>query len=156
MPTLILILLALAFLLADTAAASNLFRCTQSDGNEILTDHVAKEFHNCRKYDLKSPRNEMDKVQSAQEKPSAQAGETKYTVEPRLADPLVKGVIDFDTFKRLSVGMTEATVMNLAGPPKAKFIDTWVYMMQDNWTVELRFGGGPVILTEIRQYQATK
>jgi hypothetical protein len=60
--------------------------------------------------------------------------------------------MDFSALTRLSVGMTEATVMVVAGPPKIQLPGTWIYSMED-WTVELVFGGGPPSLAEIRQYQ---
>jgi hypothetical protein len=93
----------------------------------------------------------MEKVQD-NSNTSAKDAEVRFTVEPRVSNPVITGNMDFSSLARLSVGMTEAAVLVVAGPPKVKLPGTWIYSM-DDLTVELLFGGGPPSLAEIRQYQ---
>lgn len=140
---------ALGSLFVGTAHAETLWRCTQPDGGTVFTNRTTDSVRDCQKYILES-----DMIQGPRVKPDARSAETKLTVEPRLSDQPVTGQIDFSTFNRLSVGMTEAAVVSLAGPPKAKFSSAWVYSMADDRTVELQIGGGAIVA--IRQYQSRR
>ena len=131
--------------------ANAVLRCTHPDGSQFFTDSQPPYSVYCERYSPHSPLNRIDKIQGSP-KISGQDAEIRYTVEPRIQNPPLTGSMDFSALTRLSVGMTEATVMVVAGPPKIQLPGTWIYSMED-WTVELVFGGGPPSLAEIRQYQ---
>jgi hypothetical protein len=150
MRSLILISAILLLFICPTFANAVL-RCTDAKGFQFFTDSPPPSSLYCHQYNPQSPLNMVDKVQG-DSKVSDQAAETRYTVEPRVLTPVTTGSMDFSALTRLSVGMTEATVIVIAGPPKFKLPGTWIYSM-DDWTVELLFGGGPPSLAEIRQYQ---
>ncbi len=138
--------------------ANAIVRCTQADGSQFFTDSQPPYSAQCERYSPQSPVNMMDKVQGdakvqGNAKVSGQDAETRSTVEPRVLNPVTTGSMDFSSLTRLSVGMTEAAVLIVAGPPKLKLPGTWIYSM-DDMTVELLFGGGPPSLAEIRQYQS--
>ena len=149
-------LFAFGLFYAGSSGASELWKCIQPNGAEIFVDQLRADLKDCRKYTAKGKVSEMDTIRDTRIKAPATSGESKVIVEPRFTEPVLSmGQIDSSTFNKLSVGMTEAAVIGLAGPPKAKFPGTWIYSM-DTWTVELRFGGGPPALAEIRQYQTIK
>jgi hypothetical protein len=155
MPHLLSIIL-VGWLYVSTAGAQEIWRCVQPNGTEIFVDQRKDDLKDCRRYNQKGQISKMDTIRDTRTKPPAFSGETRATIEPRFTEPAPPmGQIDSATFNKLSVGMTEAAVMGLAGQPKAKFPGTWIYSM-DTWTVELRFGGGPPALAEIRQYQTVK
>jgi hypothetical protein len=131
--------------------ANAVLLCTQADGSQFFTDSPPTSASHCERYTPQSPLNLIDKVQDGS-KLTGQDAETRSTVEPRVLNPVTAGSMDFSALTRLSVGMSEAAVMVVAGPPKIKLPGTWLYSM-DDWTVELLFGGGPPSLAEIRQYQ---
>jgi hypothetical protein len=136
--------------------ANAILRCTHADGSQFFTDSQPTSFSRCEHYNPQSPLNQgrlnmMDTVQEGSKAPN-EAGETRSVVEPRVLNPVTTGAMDFSVLTRLSVGMTEAAVLIVAGPPKLKLPGTWIYSM-DDMTVELLFGGGPPSLAEIRQYQ---
>ena len=59
-----------------------------------------------------------------------------------------KGELEFEKFRLLDTGMTEAEVLTRAGQPKHIFryghnVQHWVYG-QDEWLVEITFTGGYV------------
>ncbi|HEY3196902.1 MAG TPA: hypothetical protein VGJ57_02720 [Nitrospirales bacterium] len=126
-------------------------RCTDANGVQVFTDSRPASSLYCERYSPQSPRNTMEKVQD-NSNTSAKDAEVRFTVEPRVSNPVITGNMDFSSLARLSVGMTEAAVLVVAGPPKVKLPGTWIYSM-DDLTVELLFGGGPPSLAEIRQYQ---
>ena len=147
-----LILTSVVVLLFTCPAIANaILRCTDANGSVVFTDSRPASSLYCELYSPQSPRNTMDKVQDSSNV-SAKDAETRFTVEPRVPNPVITGSMDFSALARLSVGMTEATVLVVAGPPKIKLPLTWIYSM-DDMTVELLFGGGPPSLAEIRQYQ---
>ena len=58
------------------------------------------------------------------------------------------GEIDFEKFRMLSTGMTQAEILTRAGNPKHIFrighnIQQWVYTDED-WLIEITFTGGRV------------
>ena len=132
-------------------ATGPILRCTDANGSQIFTDSRPASSLYCEGYSPQSPRNTIDKVQDSSNA-TAKDAEVRYTVEPRVSNPVITGSMDFSSLARLSVGMTEAAVLVVAGPPKVKLPGTWIYAMED-LTVELLFGGGPPSLAEIRQYQ---
>jgi hypothetical protein len=153
----ILSVLALGSLLMGTAEAGpgGIWLCHQADGTEIFTNET-KDLKDCRQY---VPRQDVE----VQVVPKNRDAEVKLTV-PLTGDvesikslpgkpeeTPAKGRIDFSILNRLSVGMSEAEVMSLAGPPKTRHLDTWVYALADSSLVELRFGTGRIV--EIRQHQ---
>ena len=150
-----LILSSAVVLLFTCPAVANatwpILRCTDANGNQVFTDSRPAFSLYCEPYSPQSPPNTIDKVPD-NSYPTAKDAEARYTVEPRVSNPVITGSMDFSALARLSVGMTEAAVLVVAGAPKIKLPGTWIYSM-DDLTVELRFGGGPPSLAEIRQYQ---
>jgi hypothetical protein len=147
-----LILTSAVLLLFTCPSITNaIVQCTQADGSHFFTDSPPTSASRCERYTPQSPLNVIDKVQDGS-KVTGQDAETRSTVEPRVLNPVTAGSMDFSALTRLSVGMSEAAVTVIAGPPKIKLPSTWIYSM-DDWTVELLFGGGPPSLAEIRQYQ---
>ena len=136
--------------------ANAILRCTHADGSQFFTDSQPTSFSRCEQYNPQSPLNQgplnMTNTVQGDSKAPNQAAETRSVVEPRVLNPVTTGSLDFSSLTRLSVGMTEAAVLVVAGPPKLKLPGTWIYSM-DDMTVELLFGGGPPSLAEIRQYQ---
>ena len=131
--------------------AHAILRCTDANGVQVFTDSRPESSLYCERYSPQSPLNTMDKVQD-RSNGSPRDAETRFTVEPRVLNPVITGSMEFSALARLSVGMTEAAVLVVAGPPKIKLPLTWIYSM-DDMTVELLFGGGPPSLAAIRQYQ---
>lgn len=150
-------MLALGSLFVGTAevGSGGIWRCYQPDGTEIFTNET-KDLKDCRQY---VPRQDVEvKVipnsREAEVKlslPQTAEAESIKALPSKADEPPAKGRIDFSTLNRLSVGMSEAEVMSLAGPPKTMRLDTWVYALADNSIVELRFGTGRIV--EIRQHQ---
>ena len=131
--------------------ANAILRCTDANGAQVFTDSRPASSLFCELYSPQSPLNTMDRIQDSSNA-SIKDAETRNTVEPRVVNPVISGSLDFSALARLSVGMTEAAVLVVAGPPKIKLPGTWIYSM-DDLTVELLFGGGPPSLAAIRQYQ---
>jgi len=135
--------------------AGGIWLCYQPDGTEIFTNET-KDLKDCRQY---VPRQDVEvkvipKSREAEVKlsmPQTGEAESIKALSSKAEEPPAKGRIDFSTLNRLSVGMSEAEVMSLAGPPKTRHLDTWVYALADNSIVELRFGTGRIV--EIRQHQ---
>jgi hypothetical protein len=150
--------LVLGLLLLGTAEAGpgDLWQCHQPDGTAIFTNET-KDLKDCRQY---VPRQDVE-VKVVQKNRGA---EVKLTVLPpgntglinalpsRPEEAPARGQIDFRTSNGFSIGMSEAEVMSLAGPPKARHLDSWVYALADDTSiVELRFGTGRIV--EIRQHR---
>lgn len=63
--------------------------------------------------------------------------------------PRPKGEIDFEKFRMLDTGMTQAEIMARVGDPKRVFrfghnIERWVYTTEDEWLIEITFTSGRV------------
>jgi hypothetical protein len=164
------------------SAESQLWACTQADGSTMFTDHVPTQA-GCRAYTVRS---ELGYFKRAAEPPAvrqetptppelrvqAQPSPPPITINivistppprPPVIDTLAPvGEIPFETYRMLSVGMTEAEVLGRAGLPQTTLIGSsysfgspypfwpvfganrFVYSSGD-WIVELTFGGGRVI-----------
>ena len=62
--------------------------------------------------------------------------------------PKPKGELEFERYRMLDTGMTEAQILALAGDPKHVFrfgrnIEHWVYTQAD-WLIEITFSSGRV------------
>ena len=157
MRTLLLLLASAAIWTSSASAASQdaLWRCVGPDGREILTDQ-AQGLKDCQKYDVKS--------EKAEARPAPKQSDSEIKLEPtpsrpvvaeerRAAEPPETGLIDFGTVNRLALGMTDAEVLNIAGPPKSKLPDAWIYALaEDASMVEIRFGNGRIL--EIRSHRS--
>ena len=63
--------------------------------------------------------------------------------------PKPKGELEFEKFRMLSTGMTEAEVLTRTGNPKHIFrygnnVQHWVYTTEDEWLIEITFTSGRV------------
>ena len=153
MRTLLLLLVSSAVWIGSASAATQdaLWRCIDQNGIEIFTNKT-QGFKDCQKYDLKAETLEV--------RPLSKRSDTELKLMPnpiipeerRAVEPAAIGLIDFATVNRLALGMTEAEVLSIAGSPKSKLTDAWVYAMADASIVEIRFGTGRIV--EIRSHQS--
>lgn len=87
----------------------------------------------------------------------AEPPKTQTPPPPQAVTPAPSGVIDDSTVNRLAIGMSDAEVFSLAGPPKypggdnLPYASRWVYIVGDQF-VELSFGSGHVV--EIKRLQS--
>ena len=156
--------------------------CERTDGSTMFTDHLPTQA-GCSPYTIRS---ELGYLKRAAEPPvvkqeapappeprvQAQAATAPITINiivsaPPPTPPSIEmlapvGEIPFETYRMLSVGMTEAEVLGRAGMPQTTYIGSaypftspypfwpifganrFVYSSGD-WIVELTFGGGRVI-----------
>jgi hypothetical protein len=183
----LLIVLVSALLLPLSASAlAELWACTRADGSIMFTDRVPTQA-DCIPYTVRS---ELGYFKRAAEPPAvsqegpapprpqaqAQPALSPVTINivispPPPTPPPIQmlapvGEIAFETYRMLSVGMTEAEVLGRAGLPQTTLIGSsysfgspypfwpifganrFVYSSGD-WIVELTFGGGRV--ASIRQ-----
>ena len=153
MRTLLLLLTSSAVWIGSASAATQdeLWRCVDQNGTEIFSNKP-QAFKDCQKYDLKAETLEV--------RPSSKHSDAEVTLKPnpviaeerRSIEPAATGLIDFATVNRLALGMTEAEVLSIAGSPKSKLTDAWVYAMANASIVEIRFGTGRIV--EIRSHQS--
>jgi hypothetical protein len=180
--SLFIVLVSALLLPLPATAESQLWACTRADGSTMFTDHVPTQA-GCSAYTVRS---ELGYFKRAAE-PPAFIQETPKPLEPQAqAQPALPpitinivistppptppvidtlapvGEIAFETYRMLSVGMTEAEVLGRAGLPQTTYIGSaysfgspypfwpvfganrFVYSSGD-WIVELTFGGGRVI-----------
>lgn len=135
-------------------SAEQLWQCQGSDGKQLYTDRTAG-YTNCREYNPKAELTPMEKGDAEATAPAPPASNPSTRSEnTRPGESAQAGRIDFATFNRLAIGMTEAEVLNLAGPPKAPRIGSaWAYAMPDDSLVEVHFGTGRVV--EIQWHRTT-
>ena len=152
MRTFLLLLASSAIWIGSAAAATQeLWRCMDQNGIEIFTNKP-QAFKDCQKYEVKA---ETSVVRSLSKHSDAEVKVTPNPIiaeERRAVEPAGTGLIDFATVNRLALGMTEAEVLSIAGSPKSKLTDAWLYAMADASIVELRFGTGRIV--EIRSHQS--
>src|SRR3989441_7788791 len=164
------------------AADPELWTCTRADGPTMFTAHVATQA-GCRAYSVRSElgyfKRAADPPEVRREAPTppepqaqAQPALPPITINivispppprPPVSDTLAPvGEIPFETYRMLSVGMTEAEVLGRAGLPQTTLIGSayafgspypfwpifganrFVYSSGD-WIVEITFGGGRVV-----------
>lgn len=130
------------------AAEDELWLCRGQEGSEVYSNRQAAP--DCKKYEpasrlaVRSPDGEAP---SDHQKPAASsyapppATETRHPPEKRK-----QGELDFEKFRMLSTGMTQAEILTRAGSPKYIFpfgrnIQRWVYTEED-WLIEITFTGG--------------
>ncbi len=171
-----------ALLLALPAAAEpELWTCTRADGSTMFTDHVSTQA-GCRAYTVRSelgffkraaepPEVRQEAPTPPEPKAQAQSALPPITINIVISPPSPRppesdtlapvGEIPFETYRMLSVGMTEAEVLGRAGLPQTTLIGSayafgspypfwpifganrFVYSSGD-WIVEITFGGGRV------------
>ncbi|MBI3809835.1 MAG: hypothetical protein HY284_05175 [Nitrospirae bacterium] len=137
---------------APAQAAEQLWLCHQQDGSEIYTTDPSA-LKNCKQYTPPSglttaPELDRDRRPADEDYPrksykKAPAGERHSEEKPK-----PKGDVDFETFRMLSTGMTEAEILTRAGSPKYIFrigynVQRWVYT-EAEWLIEVTFTGGRV------------
>jgi hypothetical protein len=130
-------------------SADQLWQCQGPDGKTLYTDRTADYTH-CREYNPTAKLSLTDKGLADVKLPVA----PEPSESARPAEVPQAGRIDFGTFNRLAIGMTESEVLNLAGPPKATRLGSaWAYAMPDDSLVEVHFGTGRVV--EIQWHRTT-
>ena len=130
-------------------AAEQLWLCHQQDGSEIYTTDPGA-LKDCKQYtppagitqapDLDKDRTFRDQPRKSYEKSPARERRSEDRPKP-------KGEIDFEKFRMLDTGMTEAEIITRVGSPKHVFrfgrnIERWVYTTPDEWLVEVTFLSG--------------
>jgi hypothetical protein len=133
--------------------------CKQRGGEETYTNR--HEGQNCKKYEPKAKLVVKSKVAAGS--PAEPVSEVnEYTAFPGIVrhDPPVKrlpGEINFETYRMLSTGTTEAEILTRAGQPRYTFRiarGTWMWVyLNDEWLVEVTFSGGRV--ANISRYRPT-
>jgi hypothetical protein len=178
--TQLLIVLASTLLLPLPASAeSELWTCPRADGSTLFTDHVQTQA-GCSPYTVRSELGYFKRTAEppavkqeaptppgprAQAQPALPSITVNIVISPPPPTPRVID-IPFETYRMLSVGMTEAEVLGRAGLPQTTYIGSaysfgspyrvwpifganqFVYSSGD-WIVEITFGGGRV--ASIRQ-----
>ena len=137
------------------------WKCIQKDGIAVFTD-TPRGYLTCEKYQPPTlqgliPERGPERGRDQQVPPGPPVTEPASPVsENRASDQSIsdrrpQGQIDFQTFRLLSVGMSEGEVLGLAGPPAHEYKLTcdfslnflvscpkrWVYSSQDDWIIEL-------------------
>jgi hypothetical protein len=128
-----------------------LWRCVGADGKEVYADQK-QGLKDCQKYDVKTDARPPTKQSDAEVKSETPPQNTALPKERGTSETATTGLMDFGTFNRLSLGMSEAEVLNLAGAPKSRLTAAWLYSHPDASIIELRFGSGRIV--EIRRYQS--
>src|SRR5712691_82814 len=147
------------------SAESELWTCNRVDGSIMFTNK-SQDLTGCSQYRLRTevrffkgtgqPEKHVPKPTAAPQEPTAPP--TPPAIE--MLAPV--GEIPFETYRMLSVGMTEAEVLGRAGLPQTTYIGSaypfnspypfwpifganrFVYSSGD-WIVELTFSGGRVL-----------
>ncbi len=142
-----------AWLLTGTPAeaAEPLWLCHQQDGSEIYTTDPGA-LKDCKHYTppvgiTQAP--DLDKDRTFRDQPGMSY--EKFPPRERRSEekPKSKGEIEFEQFRMLDTGMTEAEIITRVGNPKHVFrfgrnIERWVYSTPDEWLVEVTFLSGRV------------
>jgi len=163
------------------SAESELWTCNRVDGSIMFTNK-SQDLTGCSQYRLRTElgffkgtveaKKEVPKPTAAPQEPTAPSSTLPITINiiistPPPMPPAIEmlapvGEIPFETYRMLSVGMTEAEVLGRAGLPQTTYIGTaypfnspypfwpifganrFVYSSGD-WIVELTFSGGRVL-----------
>jgi len=148
-PSIIIVASAGLLASAPSQAAEQLWLCHQQDGSAIYTTDPST-LKDCKQY---QPPSAITPAPEPDQGPNkSQTGKTyeKASAKERHSEekPKPKGDVDFETFRMLSTGMTEAEILTRAGNPKHIFrigynVQRWVYTEAD-WLIEITFTGGRV------------
>ena len=163
------------------SAESELWTCNRVDGSIMFTNK-SQDLTGCSQYRLRTElgffkgtveaKKEVPKPTAAPQEPTAPSSTLPITINiiistPPPMPPAIEmlapvGEIPFETYRMLSVGMTEAEVLGRAGLPQTTLIGSayafgspypfwpifganrFVYSSGD-WIVEITFGGGRVV-----------
>jgi hypothetical protein len=155
MKTLLLSLVVVSAWLIATApaqAAEPLWLCHQQDGSAIYTTDPSA-LKDCKQYTSPSgitqaPEREKDGP-STKDQPGKSYEKTPARERRSEDKPKPKGELEFEKFRMLSTGMTEAEILTRAGNPKHVFrfgrnVEHWVYTTEDEWLIEITFTSGRV------------
>ena len=140
-----------AWLIATAPAQADepLWLCHRQDGSEVYTTDPGA-LKDCKHYtppagitqapDLDNDRTFRDEPRKSYEKSPARERRSEDRPKP-------KGEIEFEQFRMLDTGMTEAEIMTRVGSPKHVFrfgrnIERWVYTTPDEWLIEITFLSG--------------
>lgn len=152
-PSLIIVASAWLIATAPAEAADQLWLCRQQGGSTIYTTNPA--YSECKEFtpsagglttrpepDQGRPPSEESRLHKYYEKSAA-------LERPREEPSKPKGELEFEKFRMLSTGMTEAEVLTRTGSPKHIFrighnVQHWVYTTEDEWLIEVTFTGGRV------------
>ena len=165
----------------SASAESELWTCNRADGSIMFTNK-SEDLTGCSQYRLRTElgffkgtveaKREVPKPPAAPQEPTAPPSAQPITINiivstPPPTPPAVEmlapvGEIPFETYRMLSVGMTESEVLGRAGLPQTTYIGSaypfnspysfwpifganrFVYSSGD-WIVELTFSGGRVL-----------
>ena len=180
--SLLVIFFSALFLLYPAPAESELWMCERSDGSTMFTNQAPTQA-GCSPYTIRSELGYFQRaaeplvVKQGAPAPPEPKGLAQTATPPIAINIIVSappptppsiemlapvGEIPFETYRMLSVGMTEAEVLGRAGLPQTTYIGSaypftspypfwpifganrFVYSSGD-WIVELTFGGGRVI-----------
>ncbi len=157
MRTLLLSLVAVsAWLLgaSPSLADEQLWLCRQQDGSALYTTNPAYS-RNCKEF-TPSAGGLTTMPEPGQGHPPSENGQPhkyyeKHPANERQSEekPKPKGEIDFEKFRMLDTGMTQAEILTRVGDPKHVFrfgrnIERWVYTTEDEWLIEITFTSGRV------------
>jgi outer membrane protein assembly factor BamE (lipoprotein component of BamABCDE complex) len=134
-------------------AADQLWLCQQHDGSALYTTNPTPS-ENCKEFTPSSggltTMPESDQGRQPSEKSQPHKYFEKSAVKERTQEekPKPQGELEFEKYRMLDTGMTEAQVLTLAGNPKHVFrfgrnIERWVYTEAD-WLIEITFTSGSV------------
>jgi len=135
-------------------AADQLWLCQQHDGSTMYTTNPTYSSENCKEFTppsgglTKMPEPDQGRQPSEQGQPHKYYEKSAVTERSREEKPKPKGELEFEKYRMLDTGMTEAQVLTLAGNPKHVFrfgrnIERWVYAEAD-WLIEITFTSGRV------------
>lgn len=154
MKTLLLSLVVVSAWLIATAPAQAdepLWLCHQQDGSAIYTTNPA--YPGCKEF-TPSAGGHTTRPEPGQGRPPSEESQPhkyyeKHPANERRSEdkPKPRGEIDFEKFRMLDTGMTEAEIITRVGNPKHVFrfgrnIERWVYTTPDEWLIEITFLSG--------------
>ena len=138
---------------APSQAAEPLWLCKQQDGSTIYTTNLT--YSGCKEF-TPSSGGLTTMPEPGQGRPPSEESQPhqyyeKHPARERQSEdkPKPKGEIDFEKFRMLDTGMTQAEILTRVGNPKHVFrfgrnIERWVYTTEDEWLIEITFTSGRV------------
>jgi hypothetical protein len=138
---------------APAEAAEPLWLCHQQDGSTLYTTNPA--YPGCKEFTPSAggltTRPGFDQSRPPSEESQPHKYYEKHPANERRAEDKSKpkGEIDFEKFRMLDTGMTQAEISARVGNPKQVFrfgsnIERWIYTTEDEWLIEITFTSGRV------------
>lgn len=134
-------------------AAEPLWLCRQQDGSTIYTTNPT--YSECKEFTPSAggltTRPDLDQSRPSAEKSQPHKYYEQAPAQERRSEdkPKPRGEIEFEKFRMLDTGMTQAEILTRVGDPKHVFrfghnIERWVYTTEDEWLIEITFTSGRV------------